>query len=128
MDNFKLKKTKTILDMSKFIPYPKKFKEIDKTNKEFYDEYKKVKEKVEKSEKLTKEERKMADELTLIELGDGHLPYRKDGYNSGGYQWCCENWGTKWNFCDTGLQEDDEQQLHYSFKLLGVSLCLYYSR
>ena len=20
-----------------------------------------------------------------------------DGYNSGGYDWCCENWGTKWN-------------------------------
>jgi len=20
----------------------------------------------------------------------------KDGYNQGGYQWCCENWGTKW--------------------------------
>ncbi|HEY0062485.1 MAG TPA: hypothetical protein VGC21_10210 [Telluria sp.] len=21
----------------------------------------------------------------------------KDGYNSGGYEWCTENWGTKWN-------------------------------
>lgn len=21
----------------------------------------------------------------------------KDGFNSGGYEWCCENWGTKWN-------------------------------
>lgn len=20
----------------------------------------------------------------------------KDGYNDGGYEWCCENWGTKW--------------------------------
>jgi hypothetical protein len=24
----------------------------------------------------------------------------KDGYNSGGYDWCCEHWGTKWNACD----------------------------
>lgn len=26
-------------------------------------------------------------------------PYRyvKDGYNQGGYDWCSENWGTKWN-------------------------------
>jgi Api92-like protein with ferredoxin domain len=21
----------------------------------------------------------------------------KDGFNSGGYEWCCENWSTKWN-------------------------------
>ena len=21
----------------------------------------------------------------------------KDGYNSGGYEWCCKNWGIKWN-------------------------------
>jgi len=24
-------------------------------------------------------------------------PQKKDGYNSGGYEWCCENWGVKWN-------------------------------
>lgn len=22
------------------------------------------------------------------------MPY--DGYNAGGYEWCCQNWGTKW--------------------------------
>ena len=22
--------------------------------------------------------------------------FPKDGYNQGGYQWCCDNWGTKW--------------------------------
>ena len=25
----------------------------------------------------------------------------KDGYNQGGYAWCCENWGTKWDFANT---------------------------
>src|SRR4051794_35531266 len=24
----------------------------------------------------------------------------KDGYDSGGYQWRCENWGTNWNACN----------------------------
>ena len=24
----------------------------------------------------------------------------KDGFNSGGFEWCCNNWGTKWNACD----------------------------
>lgn len=23
----------------------------------------------------------------------------KDGYNFGGYDWCVDNWGTKWGFC-----------------------------
>lgn len=26
--------------------------------------------------------------------------YVKDGYNSGGYEWCIQNWGTKWGLYD----------------------------
>jgi hypothetical protein len=28
----------------------------------------------------------------------------KDGFNSGGYEWCCENWGTKWGIYDAELR------------------------
>ena len=31
--------------------------------------------------------------------------YPKDGYNAGGYGWCCANWGTKWGAKDTELKE-----------------------
>ncbi len=27
----------------------------------------------------------------------GEFPLWKNGFNSGGYEWCIENWGTKWN-------------------------------
>lgn len=49
----------------------------------------------------------------------------KDGFNSGGYEWCVNNWGTKWNLVENGFHEiifDDwedwgggewERQLHF---------------
>lgn len=30
-----------------------------------------------------------------------------DGYNSGGYEWCIDNWGTKWGIYDTKLVEEN---------------------
>ena len=31
----------------------------------------------------------------------------KDGFNSGGYEWCCRHWGTKWNACSINIVEQD---------------------
>ena len=28
----------------------------------------------------------------------------KDGFNSGGYQWCLQNWGTKWGIYDARIE------------------------
>jgi hypothetical protein len=53
------------------------------------------------------------------------LPYPKkfqwsnkqtDGYNSGGYDWCVNNWGTKWNACDVVVVRVDEEcvELHFN--------------
>lgn len=30
-------------------------------------------------------------------VAEKYGPRAQDGYNSGGYEWCVENWGTKWN-------------------------------
>lgn len=32
----------------------------------------------------------------------------KDGFNQGGYEWCIENWGTKWGIYDAKLTHDIE--------------------
>ena len=29
----------------------------------------------------------------------------QDGFNSGGYEWCIEHWGTKWGFCRVTADE-----------------------
>ena len=34
--------------------------------------------------------------------GDYHL---QDGFNSGGYDWCVKNWGTKWGIYSAVLKE-----------------------
>ena len=39
----------------------------------------------------------------------------RDGFNQGGYEWCLENWGTKWGFCDVHLESESEDELQYTF-------------
>ena len=108
----------TELDMNKFIPYPKEFNDIDKRNKEYHEKFDRVKEKLKNKEMLTYEDEKLINELALIELEGENKDYDTDGYNSGGYDWCIRNWGTKWNFCDVFLDdgEQDKEVLHYNFQ------------
>ncbi len=99
----KNEKENLVLDTEKFIPYPKKFKEMDDRARR-YDELK-----AKDKNKLTTKETK---ELILIELeNNGSV---KDGFNSGGYGWCISNWGTKWGICNPELT-DDNNDLFYSF-------------
>ena len=39
----------------------------------------------------------------LSEIG----PRPEDAYNHGGYEWCLENWGTKWNAIEPTIEESD---------------------
>lgn len=100
--------TETILDFNKFIPYPKKYKEKDETNTKYEELVKKEKEKT-----LTIKER---NELALlrIEYDETELGFGKGGYNNGGYNWCINSWGTKWNACSPEVSEG-EGELCYTF-------------
>ncbi len=42
-------------------------------------------------------------------------PRPKDGFNSGGYEWCVEHWGTKWGIVDAELVEESDNYLKYVF-------------
>lgn len=55
---------------------------------------------------------------SIRELWDRYsrLTRINDGYNSGGYDWCYDNWGTKWNFSDVEIIRDDYDDLvSYTF-------------
>lgn len=42
----------------------------------------------------------------LEEAGTKWSDLPKDGYNQGGYEWCIENWGTKWNAFDISIESE----------------------
>lgn len=65
-----------LLSFDKIIPYPAEWKELD---------------------------RKWEEQFQVWQKTGRDFPQFKNGYNNGGYEWCHENWGTKW---DAGDFED----------------------
>lgn len=60
-----------LIDFNRIIPYPEKFRRLDEISNAYEKEH----------------------------PGDwNNRP--KDGYNQCGYEWCIQNWGTKWNAYD----------------------------
>lgn len=73
------------VDFNKVIPYPEEFKKQDVAREEF-----------------------------VKNNGGSWKDAPKDGYNNGGYEWCRDTWGTKWNACledgvEWHLDSDDEE-------------------
>lgn len=66
-----VKSDEWVLDEDKIIPYPRKFRRLD-----------------------------AAAERHAKEHPDDWSGRPKDGFNSGGYEWCSGHWGTKWGFCN----------------------------
>ncbi|MDD5428764.1 MAG: hypothetical protein PHI58_06000 [Candidatus Omnitrophica bacterium] len=88
-----------ILDERKFIPYPKKFVDMDTAASEW-----------------DKKNIIGGDRCNgKLKKGANYKDRPKDGFNSGGYEWCTENWGTKWGICYPDLTEKDKKKLRYNF-------------
>jgi hypothetical protein len=68
------------LNCDAVIPYPEYFKELDRIAGEWEDTY-------------TTDGFRLHDDSNT----GGIIPTRPtDGFNAGGYEWCVNNWGTKW--------------------------------
>ncbi len=79
-----------ILDFNRIIPYPEIYRELDRRAQTYREKFAAIaKDDPNRTQKL---------ETLAAEYGvEPGTPWIKDGYNSGGYEWCCENWMTKWN-------------------------------
>lgn len=81
------------LDCNKVIPYPKRFTDMDQACKNLREIAKR------KNIEIYGKTREELSALLSIPLEN--VPWIKDrypidGFNSGGYEWCLANWGTKW--------------------------------
>jgi hypothetical protein len=80
--------TDCVLDHEKFIPYPQKFKDMDK-------------EEAHKSFNLGKDKDKDESDLMV------------DGLN--GYDWCLSNYGTKWGICSPHILKEEKVAYEIDF-------------
>ena len=97
-------KDECLLSANKFIPYPKKFEELDKMSKDIHE--------LESMTQKTQKEKTKLGKLKIL----FNLKGNKDGFNIGGYRWCLDNWGTKWGLCEVELVMEDESELEYTFE------------
>jgi hypothetical protein len=104
------------LDFDKIIPYPKMYKELDQRSNEYQEKFLAIgKDDPERQVKLNA----LAAEYG-VEPG---TPWLKDGFNSGGYDWCCENWATKWSARGISLTTRPDHSKEVTRKTAKCSFC-----
>jgi len=110
-----VKGEKEALDANKLIPYPEEWRKLDKLAQEWQDRWDAFLRSAMDSEgKIDDEKRKELWKKFIAENGE----QPEDGYNRGGYEWCIENWGTKWGFCHVEVFDEDIENgcVEYGFQ------------
>ena len=82
------------------LPYPEHFAKMDEEAAVFN-----------WSSKEDEATRKAAAEAYQAKYG-----HTKDGYNSGGYEWCHKNWGTKWGIYETDFTPHTKRGALFAFQ------------
>lgn len=97
------------LSANKFIPYPQEYKDKDAEQDIIL---KQCEEKIANMNTIN-----MTPEMIEAKKLKLMMPYHhhRDGFNSGGYEWCIANWGTKWGICNPYLADDTDWELFYDF-------------
>ena len=97
-----------VFDFDRIIPYPAIYRDLDLRNIEYQG-------------KLHAIDPDASDgqanlEALAKEYGvEPGTPWLRDGYNSGGYEWTCNHWGSKWNAARPVLTSHGEDGLLWAF-------------
>lgn len=98
------------LDMNSFFPYPVQFKNQDEIRRLWVDEA--IRQAESRGEVFSDDQK--LDFFFRMRFYSEEAP--PDGFGSGGKEWCCENWGTKWNFLRSELGFEEDDLLVYDFE------------
>jgi hypothetical protein len=102
-----IKGEETVFDFGAIIPYPENFKQMDEMARAFEKEIYAV------SKDDPEREKKWKDIRAAYSAPEGCF-WLRDGYNAGGYDWCINNWGTKWGALNAVVQTGDgSAMLHF---------------
>ena len=93
------KRDPEVLDVNNFIPYPEKYREMDRAVERWY-----------------KENSVSGKKYGQLKPGVKFTDAPKDGFNSGGYEWCIQHWGTKWGICRSKVRNVTQSSLVYRFE------------
>lgn len=105
-----------ILDFNKIIPYPEEYRALDQRAHEYEQKLNAI--------ATDDPERETRLAVLGVEYGvEPGTPGLKDGYNSGGYDWCCNNWMTKWNAIRVSLTTRCDTTRAPIAKALTCSYC-----
>lgn len=79
-----------LFDFNRIIPYPQIYRDLDLRAAAYQEKLLAI--------PRDDPERRQKLEALGLEYGvEPGTPWIQDGYNSGGYEWSCDNWATKWN-------------------------------
>lgn len=79
-----------LLDFDKIIPYPEPYRFRDQRAQEYQEKLRAI-------EKNDPDRQSKLEALAAEYDAEPGAPRIKDGFNTGGYEWRCDFWGTKWN-------------------------------
>ncbi|WKZ45849.1 MAG: hypothetical protein QY302_08650 [Anaerolineales bacterium] len=105
-----------VLDFNRIIPYPQVYRDMDRRAREYQEKLRAIA----KGDPHRKQKLDSLAEEYGVEPG---TPWIKDGYNSGGYEWCCENWMTKWNATRVHLTTREDTSRDSLRKTITCSHC-----
>ena len=100
-----------IFDFDRIIPYPQRFKDLDLRNREYQKKF----------YAIEYEDPECTAKRTALALEYGAepcSPWLPDGFNSGGFEWTCDHWGTKWNAVRVKVKlywKMSSDDLHHAF-------------
>ena len=78
-----------LFDFNRIIPYPQIYRDLDRRAEEYREKLSAI---ANDDPQRTQKLKALGTEYN-VEPG---TPWIRDGFNSGGYEWCCDHWMTKW--------------------------------